>query len=81
MFGFLAILGPDPLKNNKAIKPAFYVGPSSARQRNAIYMAFRWRANDAPLLVEFGPSLNLSTKKTLSKLTPSDKTFWIRACI
>ena len=25
-------------------------GPSSARQRNAIYMAFRWRAN--------GPTLN-----------------------
>ena len=25
-------------------------GPSSARQRNAIYMAFRWRANDGPTL-------------------------------
>ena len=25
-------------------------GPSSARQRNAILMAFRWRANDCPIL-------------------------------
>ena len=25
-------------------------GPSSARQRNAIYMAFRWRADDNPTL-------------------------------
>ena len=28
--------GPDPLKNHKATKPAFNVGQSSARQRNAI---------------------------------------------
>ena len=26
----------DPLENHKATKPAFNVGPSSARQRNAI---------------------------------------------
>ena len=26
------------------------LGPSSARQRNAINMAFRWRANDDPTL-------------------------------
>ena len=25
-------------------------GPSSARQRNAIYMAFRWRADGGPAL-------------------------------
>ena len=25
-------------------------GPSTARQRNAIYMAFRWRADDGPTL-------------------------------
>ena len=24
-------------------------GPSSARQQNAIYMVFRWRADDGPL--------------------------------
>ena len=28
--------GPGPLKKHKATKPAFNVGPSSARQRNAI---------------------------------------------
>ena len=27
-----------------------YSGPSSARQRNAIYMAFRWRADNGPTL-------------------------------
>ena len=34
--GFLINTGPDPLKNRKATKPAFKVGTSSARQRNAI---------------------------------------------
>ena len=34
--GFLSNAGPDPLKNHIAIKPAFNVGPSSARQRNAV---------------------------------------------
>ena len=34
--GFLINAGPDPLKNHKATKPAFNVGPPSARQRNAI---------------------------------------------
>ena len=46
---FLSNAGPDPLKNFEATEPAFNVGPSSARQRNAIYMAFRWRADDGPL--------------------------------
>ena len=34
--GFLNNTGPDPLQFHKATKPAFNVGPSSARQRNAI---------------------------------------------
>ena len=34
--GFLSNSGPDPLKNYKATEPAFNVGPSSARQGNAI---------------------------------------------
>ena len=34
--GFLSNSGPDPLKNYEATEPAFNVGPSSARQRNAI---------------------------------------------
>ena len=34
--GFLSNTGPDPLTSLKATKPAFNVGPSSDRQRNAI---------------------------------------------
>ena len=34
--GFLSNTGLDPLQNHKATKPAFDVGPSFARQRNAI---------------------------------------------
>ena len=34
--GFLSNSGPDPLKDHKATEPAFHVGPSSARQGNAI---------------------------------------------
>ena len=32
IIGFLCNTGPDPLKNHKATKPAFNVGPSSARK-------------------------------------------------
>ena len=46
--GFLCNTGPDPLKNHKATKPAFNVGPASAHQRNANIMAFRWRADGSP---------------------------------
>ena len=51
--GFPSNTGPDPLKNHKATKPAFNVGPSWALQRNAIQMAFCWRADDGPLIVIF----------------------------
>ena len=34
--GFPSNTGPDPLKNHMATKPAFNIGPSSARQRNVI---------------------------------------------
>ena len=34
--GFLSNSGLDPMKNYKATKPAFNVGPSSARQQNDI---------------------------------------------
>ena len=59
-------------KNHKATKPEFNVGPSSARQRNAIQMAFRWQADDGLLLVVFGSSLlnQKKKKKPLSKLDP-----------
>ena len=75
---FLCNTGPDPLTNHKATKPAFNVGPSSVRQRNAISMAFRLRADDGPLIAVFGSSIpHLLKKNQIS--TPSDKTFWIRA--
>ena len=72
--GFLGNTGPDPLKTHKAANTAFNVGPSSAHQRNAIYMLFRWRADDGPLLVLFGSSFPLSKKKVglpLAKLSGS----------
>ena len=47
--GFHSCTGPDPLKNLKATKPAFNVGPSSARQRNAI----QWRFAGEPMIVRF----------------------------
>ena len=78
--------GLNPVENHKATKTAFNVGPSSVRQRNAIQMAFRWWAEYCPLLVVFGSSLSLSTKKRTENYsvideTPSDKTFWICACL
>ena len=39
--GFLNITGLYPLKNQKATKPAFTVGPSAPCQRNVIQIAFR----------------------------------------
>ena len=55
---FLSKTGLDTLKNHKAIKLAFHVGPSSARQRT-----FRGRAHDGPLIVVFGSSLLPSSTK------------------
>ena len=57
-------------ENHKATKLAFNVGPSATRQRNAISMMFRWRANDGPLLVVFGSYLSSLTKKTNVKVGP-----------
>ena len=39
---FLSNTGADPLKNHKATKPAFNVGPSSA---------FKWRFAGGPMIV------------------------------
>ena len=36
--GFLSNTGPEPLKNHKATKPAFYVEPSFARHRNGVLL-------------------------------------------
>ena len=43
--GFLSNTSLDPLKNHKATKPAFNVGPLSARQRNA-----KWRFAGMPMM-------------------------------
>ena len=44
-------------------------------------MTFCWWADDCPLIVVLGSSLPSSTtKKRCQSWTPSDKTFWIRAC-
>ena len=64
--GFLSNTGWDSLKNLKATKPAFHVGPPSARQRDA----------DGPLIVVFGSFLPSSNCQSW---TPSDKNFWNRA--
>ena len=60
--GFLSNTGSDHMKNHKATKPAFNVGPSLARQRNAIEMVFRWRADDGPILVVFGSTHQLKKR-------------------
>ena len=70
--------GPDPIplailirtpRNHKASKSTFNFGPSTARQRNAVLMGFRWRDDYDPLIVVFGSSLTLINYKTkLSKL-------------
>ena len=61
---------PSNTENHEATKPAFNVGPSSARQQNAIKMAFRWRADDGPLIVAFGSSLPSLTKINVVKVRP-----------
>ena len=82
--GFLNNSGHDQLENHKATKSAFNVWQSSAHQRNAISMAFCWRADNGPLIVVIGSSFSPSAKKKKKKRcqswTPSDKIFSIRAC-
>ena len=46
IIGFLCKFGPDPLKNYEATEPAFNVGPSFVRQRNAIL----WRFAGGPMM-------------------------------
>ena len=55
--GFSSNTGPDPLKHRSC-------------QASIQCWAFRWRADDAPLIMVLGPSLPSSTKKTLSNLGP-----------
>ena len=70
--GFICNTCPDPHINHKATKTAFKVGPPSAGalQRNAISIAFRWRADDGQLLVVFGPHQLKNTHKKKIKVDP-----------
>ena len=47
--GFFSNTGMDPLNNHKATKPAFNVGPSLAREENAIEMMFCRQADNGLL--------------------------------
>ena len=67
--GFLCNTCLDPLKNHKATKPAFNVGPSSACQGNAISRAICWRADDGPFLRYLDPISPHQLKKQ-SNLDP-----------
>ena len=71
--GFLSNTGPE-LQKWQSYQARFNVGSSSARQWNAIEMAFRWGADDGPLIVLFGSS-DQKNKNTLHSWTPSGKTF------
>ena len=73
--GFLCNTGHDPLKNHKSTESAFNVLPLSARQQNAISMAFHWRAGDGTFIVVFGFFIPLSTKKIPIKFGPPLKKF------
>ena len=82
--GFSSNTGPDPPKNHcyqASIQCWAIIGTPAKCQ----LMAFRLQADDCPLIVVLGSSLSLSTykkkkKKKCQSLTPSGKTFWIRAC-
>ena len=64
--GFLSNTGSDPLKNQAAIQCWTIIGLPAKRH----LIAFRWWADNGPLLVIFWSSLPWSTKKTLSELNP-----------
>ena len=86
--GFLCKTCADPLKNHKATKPAFNVGPSSALQRNAISMSFRWRADDGLIkeVFEFSTppqsikKINIKFEPPLKKLSGSLHVSFIIFC-
>ena len=61
--GFLSNIGPDPLGNHKATKPAFDVGPLSTASEMPFEIAFRWRSDYGRLLVVYGSSISKQHKK------------------
>ena len=78
--GFLCNTGPDPLKITKLpsqIQCWAIIGSPAKRHLR--------RADDGPFTAVFKSSIPSSTNKKKEKKsyqiwTPSDKTFWIRAC-
>ena len=70
--GFLTCssTGMAPLKSHTATKPLFIGGPSSARQQNAIKMAFCWRHDDGSLLVVFGSSPLINLRINVVRVGP-----------
>ena len=71
--GFRSNTCPDPL-NNHSLQASIQCWINF----DAIQMVFRWRTDDGAK----NPSYKKSKKKkkTRQSWTPSDKTFWIRAC-
>ena len=72
--GFSSNTGPDPLKNRSyqaSIQCWAIIGTPAKRH----LMAFRWRADDGPLIVVLGSSLPSSTKKKVVKVGPPLTTF------
>ena len=61
--GFLAILVWTPRKNTKLPNQHSMLGHHRHASETPIKMAFRWRANDGPLMLVFGSYLPSSTKK------------------
>ena len=61
----LSNTGQDSLKNHKATKPAFTVGPLSDRQRNTVSLTGRWWPSQGIWILS-----STKKKKTLSKLDP-----------
>ena len=81
--GFLSNTGLDHLKIIKLPSQHSMLG----HHRPASETAFRWRADDGPLIVAFGSSPPHQIKKQKQKTSkldtspppPPDQTFWIRA--
>ena len=75
---FYSNTGPDPSENHKPTKPAFNVGhywPTSE-------MPFQWHFAGRLIIARNSGFRSLAplNKKPYQSWTPSDKTFWIRAC-
>ena len=77
--GFPSNTGPDPLKSYQArIQCRVINGMTTKRHLNGILLAGRWWPALSGIWI-ISPLLNL--KKQRKSWTPSDKSFWIRACL